>query len=57
MGTDFFVYRFFRYFYLHDLPKSSKTLFGTSNLKTEAKLMLGSHGKFGEYKYFGIRTQ
>lgn len=40
----------------YHLPKSSKTLFGTSNLKTESKLMLGSGGKFGQYKYFGIRS-
>lgn len=40
----------------YDLPKSSKTLFGTSNLKADTKLMLGSRGQFGEYKYFGIRS-
>lgn len=37
------------------LPMSSKTLLGTSRIKTNAQLMLSNDDTYGEFKYFGIR--
>lgn len=37
------------------LPKSSKTLIGTSQIHGETKIMKSSDGTLGQFQYFGIK--